>query len=383
VEVFLKVRYLYWTGDRDMTKNTRKLSYPCMQDSQDRAYRRALTQPSVTKRKPSMNKLFRGGAAAFLLSLTVLGAATGHAQHPGKKYAGKKVLYINSYHKGYEWSDAIEKSIASVIGGAGAELRVQYMDTKNHQDEEFKKKAALEAKNIIDEWKPDVVITSDDNAVHYVVVPYLKNTKTPVVFNGVNWDAEQYGLPCSDVTGMLEVDSADQMLKMLKTLKPGAARIGMLTPDTETEHQEITNLQKNFHVEYADMRYVKTFEDWKKNFLEMQEKVDVLQVQNNAGIQGWDNAAAKAFVLENTKVPTGSIDSSYMSPFSMILYAKVPEEQGEWSAQKALEILDGKSPADIPVARNVKGQIFVNASLVRKLGLKIPEDVLAIASITQ
>ncbi|WP_320041664.1 hypothetical protein [uncultured Desulfobacter sp.] len=44
----------------------------------------------------------------------------------------KKLLYINSYHKGYQWSDSIEKGL-------------------------------LKAKAVIETWQPDIVVTSDDN----------------------------------------------------------------------------------------------------------------------------------------------------------------------------------------------------------------------------
>ena len=36
-------------------------------------------------------------------------------------YTGKRVLCINSYHEGYEWSDGIERGIHSVLDGTGVE----------------------------------------------------------------------------------------------------------------------------------------------------------------------------------------------------------------------------------------------------------------------
>ena len=77
------------------------------------------------------------------------------------------------------------------------------MDTKRHSSAPAKKKSALAAKAVIDSWKPDVVITADDNAVKYLIGPYYKNKKLPFVFCGLNWTAAEYGLPYTNATGML------------------------------------------------------------------------------------------------------------------------------------------------------------------------------------
>jgi hypothetical protein len=81
-----------------------------------------------------------------------------------KTYEGKKILYVDSYHEGYEWSDGITNGIQETLDGTGVDLKIYRMDTKRNPDEGFKEKAGLEAKSVIEEFEPDVVITSDDNA---------------------------------------------------------------------------------------------------------------------------------------------------------------------------------------------------------------------------
>lgn len=115
--------------------------------------------------------------------------------------AKKKVLLVNSYHKGYFWTDgitdAILESFGAIVDTHGAVdnskskviLNITYMDTKRNSSEEYKKKTAISVKERIDSWQPDLVITTDDNAAKYLIVPYFKNTDLPFVFCGVNWDA--------------------------------------------------------------------------------------------------------------------------------------------------------------------------------------------------
>ena len=54
-----------------------------------------------------------------------------------KKYAGKKILYIDSYHEGYEWSDGLATGIEAVLADSGAGLRIVRMDTKRNSIEDF------------------------------------------------------------------------------------------------------------------------------------------------------------------------------------------------------------------------------------------------------
>ena len=145
-------------------------------------------------------------------------------------YNGKKVLFIDSYHEGYAWSDGITNGIKSVVDGKGMNLKVVRMDTKRNASEDFKKEAALKMKAVIEDFKPDVVIASDDNASKYLIEPYFKGSNLPFVFCGVNWDASGYGFPTSNVTGMIEVTPVPQLLEQLKPYAKGN-RIGFLGPE--------------------------------------------------------------------------------------------------------------------------------------------------------
>lgn len=81
------------------------------------------------------------------------------------------------------------------------------------------------------------------------------------------------------------------------------------------------------------------------------------------------------FVMQNTVVPTGSIND-WMAPYSLLTLAKSAQEQGEWSANSALSILRGTSPSDIPVAENKLGQLIVNLDLADKLAVVFAPSLL-------
>ncbi len=286
---------------------------------------------------------------------------------PALAQSGKKVLFVNSYHQGYEWSDGIEDGATKVLRASGVAVEYFRMDTKRHGDEAFKKQAGLDAKAAIEKAKPDLVILSDDNAVKYLLQPFYRDAPLPFVFCGVNWDASGYGLPYRNATGMLEVALTVQLVDRLKEYAKGQ-RVGFLTVDTETERAEQKAYREKLKMQFAQERFVKTLADWKAAFKELQGQVDVLLLGNFAGINDWNEADARAFAEANTKVPSGAM-YDFMMPYAMLGLVKVAQEQGIWSGKTALAILKGEKPSSIPIAANKEGQIMVNVKLASKAGV--------------
>jgi ABC-type uncharacterized transport system substrate-binding protein len=294
-------------------------------------------------------------------------------------YSGKKILYVNSYHEGYPWSDGIESGLHEVLDNTGAELKIIRLDTKQNPDVEFGKQAGEKAKEEIDAYKPDVVIASDDNAQKYLVVPFLKGTDQKVIFNGVNWDGSAYGFPTTNITGMVEVELPDQLIELIKPYAKGE-RLGYLTVDTETERKVVDIYNQRFFNGQLKPYWVKTQDEFKAAFLNAQDEVDILFMGNNAGSDQWDEAEMKKFVLENSKIPSGSIND-WMAPYSLLTLAKSAKEQGVWSAQTALKILDGVPVSQIEVAENKKGELMVNLDMADKLNVVFAPSLLKNAAV--
>ena len=319
-----------------------------------------------------MYKIVRSLAFMTTMALLPILSSTGWAEKP-------KVLMIDSYHEGYAWSDGIVDGVKKVLGDK-YDLKIVRMDTKRNSSDEAKKKAAEMVKQELDNWKPNVVIAADDNASKLVVVPFLKGTDIPVVFCGINWDASDYGFPCANVTGILEFSLINPLMQAMSKFAKGK-RVGFLGKDNETDHKEADQIVKKFNLQLT-AKFVNTFEEWKASFTEMQTQVDMLLIINNAGLTGWNDAEARKFAMENTKVPTGT-SFDHVTPFVLIGYAKLASEQGEWAAGAAEQILQGKSPKDIPVTHNQKGQLYLNMSIAGKMGVQFPLEMLKASKIVK
>ncbi|MCP4044158.1 MAG: hypothetical protein GY731_19760 [Gammaproteobacteria bacterium] len=282
-------------------------------------------------------------------------------------HAGKKILYINSYHSGYAWGDAITEGVEDVLDGRGVTLKIHWMDTKRNQDMAFLKEAALEAKAVVEAFKPDVVIVSDDNAAKYLLKPYFRGAGLPFVFCGVNWDASVYDLPYSNTTGMVEMELIRPLLTQLRRHARGD-KIGHLAVGSLTSRKNAGWHKRALGVDYERIHFVDNYQEWKRRYLELQEEVDILILGNTQTLAGWDKKDAVRFVHRNTLIPTGTSNPG-IKDFALIGYLRVPHEYGSWAARSALKILEGADPASIPVTRNRKGRVVINQALSEKLGV--------------
>lgn len=311
--------------------------------------------------------------SALLLALFFTGVAESGTN------AGKRVLWVESYHEGFVWTDGVARGVEKVLAGSGVELRVVHMDTKRHATEFHAEDAALEALRIVREFDPHVVMASEDNAQRYFVIPYLKGGDVPVVASGINWDATEYGYPAPNVTGMVEVNLLGEAKSMLLKFGRGD-RFGYIAADSESERKNLQIYNARNFQGGLQGRLVSRFEEFASAFEEVQANSDMLIMGGNGGIEGWDDDRALEFLQERTRVPTGSFDE-YLAPFVIFTFAKDPEEQGEWMALTALKVLDGESPASIPMVENTRVKLIVNLGLARAAGFVLPISLLRTATI--
>lgn len=289
----------------------------------------------------------------------------------------KKVLFVNSYHKGYLWSDKVEETVYSILKNSdfNVEIKSIYMDTKKNKKESFKLKAALRVKKLIESYKPDVIVTSDDNAAKYLIVPYYMNSKLPIVFTGINNSAKKYGFPAKNVTGVLEVKHIDEALIHANEIS-NIKSIGFLAGDDLSNRSDAKIFEKTVGFKIRN-KFVSSLKEWKKEFIYLQSKVDLLIVGNVNAINTMSASSKelKAFAYNHTNIPTFSWNES-MSSIVLMVLAKSAEEQGLLASQMVLDIFNGKKIKDIPITKNKNAAIYINLTLLKKLDVIFPFDLM-------
>jgi ABC-type uncharacterized transport system substrate-binding protein len=285
-----------------------------------------------------------------------------------------KCVYISSYHKGYAWSDGVERGLLRTLKD-NCEVTVFNMDTKRIKDQKSIEQAALAAKQLIDDTQPDVVIASDDNASKYLIVPFYKDAEIPFVFCGINWTVEQYGYPFSNVTGMIEVAAIEQMFDKAAAITGKITQAYYIGADTLTEKKNLMRFEAGARTNNIEItgRLVSTMSEWLEAYENAQE-TDLVIMGSHAGIEDWNDESVKSAITPITKTLSAT-NHGWMMPYTMFGMTKIPEEQGEWAGKVAIEILNGTKPSAIPIIPNRNFDIIVNNALLDIAQIKLPEFI--------
>ena len=283
-------------------------------------------------------------------------------------------VYISSYHQGYAWSDGVERGLLRTLEGH-CEVTSFNMDAKRNKDQASIQRAVTKARQLIDSVQPDVVIASDDVASKYLIVPHYKDADIPFVFCGVNWTVEQYGYPFSNVTGMIEVAAIEPMFDKAAAITGKIRHAYYIGADTLTEKKNLQRFQdagKRNNIRISS-RLAPTLQEWINAYKEAQQ-ADLVIIGSNAGIPDWDERAVLTAIRPVSQTLSAT-NHGWMMPYTMFGMTKIPEEQGEWAARIAIEIMKGTRPSDIPIIPNRNFDMIVNDSLLDSAQIKLPEFV--------
>lgn len=170
----------------------------------------------------------------YLLGLLLLSiVVTANAQD---KTASQTVLLLNSYHPQYAWTNQLTNGVidALLYQVPPENIHVEYMDSRRFVDDGV---YSSHIKELLiykyQQYKPDVIITSDDHAYYFM----LENRDSlfpdmPIVFCGVNVFDPNSLVGHKDITGILEGMEVKGNLDLIKQLQPEVRRVILLGDTT-------------------------------------------------------------------------------------------------------------------------------------------------------
>ena len=295
----------------------------------------------------------------------------------------KKVLLVHSYHTGYPWVDAITQGVKRAFAGSHAHLEIFYMDTKRRTSEAWKRQSGQNARQIVEEWRPDVVITSDDNAQQYFAKDYAGRQTPQVVFCGVNASPQKYGYPASNVTGILEVPHFAASLDHLRKFVPDAKRIAIVTDDSPTSAGALAFMKRQpTSCELVSCETPTTFKQWQNAIRRCQDSADAIAVYmyhtvKRAGqAESMEPKEVMAWTVANSRIPIVGLFIFTVDDGALCGFLESGVEHGFRAGQMALELLGGKSAADVPLVTALEGQSMLNMATARKFGISVPGEAL-------
>ncbi len=298
-----------------------------------------------------------------------------------------------SYHSPWKWTDDQFKAFKYALRGLDIEYKVFQMDTKRNSSEEWKQKVGKQARDLIDNWKPDLVYSNDDNAQEYVVKHYV-NTDIPFVFSGVNADPKRYGFIGSrNITGVLEQEHFVSTLHLLNTIVPRVKKIAVIIDDGPTWHGVTNRMKTNLgqipEIQAVGWYLVKTFQEFQLIMKELQTKADAIAL---LGIFTYKDQKGKnvpytevlKWTAENSDLPDFSFWADRISYGTLCTVTVSGYEQGLEAGKMARGILvEGKSPSFYSMKPTVKGEPMVSLARAKRLGIKIKTGTLLTVDVNE
>jgi len=320
----------------------------------------------------------------------------------------KKVFFAHSYDPedvcGQPQDEGAVAMFEKLGYKEGVNLKIYrfYMDTKRTYTtpEQMKMRGEM-AREEIKKVDPDVIMVFDDDAAREVMLPLL-DTKYPIVFSGMNAPIEVYDEkvdlmetrehPGHNVTGVLELLRIAESVKLFQEFLPlkkflfisdtapvgKAIRAGFLT--------ELESYRGKFPAE-VEMYEVGLFEDYQKIILEANEKKDIdaiFPICVSLGTKDGRRVSPKeivAWTLKNSLKPDIA-PTFFFAQFGYLggVTIDFPTLGGQ-AAVKAVRILRGENPGEIPIeeAARYTFTIAINLARADQLGIEIPLEILGMA----
>ncbi|MFT3892838.1 MAG: GAF domain-containing protein [Anaerolineales bacterium] len=299
--------------------------------------------------------------------------------------ARKQVLFINSYHLGYKFSDDITRAIQETFAKQGnIDLRVEYLDTKRINSQEYLDQVRQLYQTKYKDTPLDLIMTSDDTALNFM----FNNADTlfpnvPVVFVGANFFDVSRLSGHERFTGISEEADIPGTLNAALGLHPGVNHIVIVNDTTLTGQIVHKIIEEQIIPQYPQISF-EFLEDVTMD--EIRQRVGSLSPDSLVLLTIFARDKAGAFfeydqytsaVTQSSSVPVyGTWD------FSLgygIVGGKLVSgyAEGERAAEVAIRVLNGENPANIPVDKQLHSRNMFDYKMLQKWGISVaslPKD---------
>ena len=316
----------------------------------------------------------------------------------------KRIFIVSSYHRDYLWSQSTRLGLLSAMrfyaylddqqdtSGdyfESSKMIAQYawMNTKKFSSIPEMAKATERIMHEIAQFKPDLVMLGDDNAVNYIGNQLL-DTSIPVVFWGVNGLPLKYGLldsmdrPGHNITGVWQAGYHKEGLEFLHRLLPDLKTFAILACDSVTSISNIKQIealhkQGKLPLKLIDVVRTNSLEEFKRRALELSTQVDAFFMLNHDTLKDKagnhvDMLEVGRWYLQNIHKPEVSHEDQFVRE-GMLLTANDSGYNQAYSAfEMAYDILEqGFNPGHIRTKTPAHGPLMINLNRAKSLGIDL------------
>jgi len=233
----------------------------------------------------------------------------------------KKVLIINSYHRGFQWSDDVINGIEKVFYKTNVDTNFLYMDSKRISSEKYYNELLDLYKLQLKNQKYDLILAVDKFAYEFSLKNYSELfTNESLVFTGIEQfsldEVKKYNLE-SIVSGLLEKRAIDETINMIHKLMPNIKKLYIVNDksangdDSEPFVREaIRKIGKKFEVEYIRKSTLKDLRE-KFSIYKKEEAVFFIRFYNNKHGKLYKNTEI-ADMIDASAIPVFVTDTLFI-----------------------------------------------------------------------
>ena len=324
-----------------------------------------------------MKRRILGIVMAMLLgtSLMACGSKADNANSSESKTEASSEASANAKKVGilqYVQHPALDKAnegFVAALNGAGIDVAIEQQNAGGEQS------AAQTIANKLVNDKKDLILAIATPAAQAVAgvtsdIPVVITAVTDPAASGL---VESNDAPGGNVTGSSDLTPVADQIELLTKLLPKAKTVGILYCTAEAN----SKLQADMAMEALKGKGLNGIEYTVSSSNEIQTvvesmvgKVDAIYVPTDNVIAAGMTTVAMIATTEH-KIPIIGAEAAHVENGALATYGIDYFEVGKLAGEQAVEILNGKSPADIPIAYLPKDRckLTINEEVASELGI--------------
>jgi len=336
--------------------------------------------------------------AAFIIMM--FAACLGEATVSAKSMS--RVFILHSYEKDDVCGKPQNDGILAALKHAGftennnLDVQFYYMDTKRKNNTsvliEKQASAALEK---IRKFKPDILVTLDDNAFRSVALK-LVDSGIPIVFSGMNGQPEIYNQqklfmnsranPGHNITGVYEKLHIAEAIRVHSRLFPDLKKVLIITDQSPTGRAINIQIKLELSDESTsigwEMKVVKSWDEYKSEIISANDNPEIGAIYPVALLLKDKNGNTYTapqilkWTTQVSKKPELALNYAFLK---MGLFGGAAVDfyvMGEQAGKMAVRILKGENTGNISIEDASRSALAFNLKRARQLQITIPDDIL-------
>jgi len=266
----------------------------------------------------------------------------------------KRILIINSYHKGFQWSDDVLAGMEEVFyNHPEITTNILYMDSKRINSEEYYAKLRELYKLQLKNQKYDLIVAVDKFAYDFLIKYYHELfTDETILFTGLEQfnpeDVQKEGLD-DRIYGILEKRAIPETIPMISHMMPGLKKLYIINDASANgdDSEPFIRQAMQEHNDKFEIEYIRksTIEELNERFSKpnKEEAVFFIRFYNDKYGNLYKNSQI-ASMINKSALPVFITDSLFIGKGAIGGKLVPIQEVGVATGKMVIDVLDKKIP---------------------------------------